>query len=78
MAPRTKSHCVGQRMKCATISGCKLTKSSSTRNSYCRKVGKTQRKGRFASPKTRVKRHTKMSHDKFMEGFGSNQSGRKR
>lgn len=52
MAPRTKSHCVGQKIKCKTISGCKLTFPSSTRNSYCRKVGRTRRKGihtRFSS-----------------------------
>jgi len=63
MAPRTKSHCAGQRMKCASISGCKLTKSSSTRNSYCRKVGKTRRKGvhtRFSSTPP-VKKYNPMS-----------------
>ncbi len=42
---RTKSKCAGQRIKCSSISGCKLTKSTSKKNSYCRLSSKTRRKG---------------------------------
>ena len=45
MPKRARSKCAGQRMKCASISGCKLTRASSKKNSYCRLAKKTRRKG---------------------------------